>query len=260
MLAGADGVTDVGPAHGRAGATTLEDDDVADLTGLHEELAAVAMTGRPLADVLGEITAIARRAMPGSESVSITLLRGDDPFTAAHEGQMALDADELQYERGYGPCLDAGRSGLVFLIDDMRTDDRWPDYTRHAAEHGIGSSLSVPLPFQAGTLGALNNYSTRPHAFGDEDVELATHGRALGRVRREPRVAGGVRGRGDGEHDGRDGHPRRDRAGEGHPHGAPPAHGRPGVHPADQGLPAHGVKLRDVADELVRTGALPGAR
>jgi GAF domain-containing protein len=154
--------------------TTPEDDDVADLIGLHEELAAVATAGRPLADVLGEITTIARQAMPGAESVSITLVRGDHPFTAAHDGQMALDADELQYARDYGPCVDAGRSGQLFLIDDMRTDDRWPDYTRHAAEHGVGSSLSVPLPFQSATLGALNNYSSRPHAFGDEDVELAT--------------------------------------------------------------------------------------
>jgi hypothetical protein len=42
---------------------------------------------------------------------SITLIRGEVPFTAAHDGQMALDADELQYERGYGPCVDAGRAG-----------------------------------------------------------------------------------------------------------------------------------------------------
>lgn len=233
---------------------------MADLTGLHEELAAVAMTGRPLADVLAEITAIARRAMPGSESVSITLLRGDDPFTAAHEGQMALDADELQYERGYGPCLDAGRSGLVFLIDDMRTDDRWPDYTRHAAEHGIGSSLSVPLPFQAGTLGALNNYSTRPHAFTDEDVELA------GTV--APWVAYAVNHASQAAS-----------AAEETANMTAAMATRAGIEQAkgilmerhrltaDQAFTLltkasqhTGIKLRDVADELVRTGVLPGAR
>jgi GAF domain-containing protein len=139
---------------------------------LHEELAQVVLVGRDLDEVLTEITTIARRGMPGSESSSITLIRGESPFTAAHDGQMALDADELQYQRDYGPCVDAGRSGQVFVIDDMRTEQRWPDYAEHAAAQGVGSSLSVPLPFQSATIGALNNYSTRPHAFGAEDLTL----------------------------------------------------------------------------------------
>ena len=136
-----------------------------DTKKLHEELARVVLVGRDLAEVLGDITAISRRAMPGSEAVSITLIRGDKPFTAGHDGQMAVDADELQYQRGYGPCMDAGRSGQVFLIGDMRTEQRWPDYAQHAAGQGVGSSLSVPLPFQTATIGALNNYASSPHAF-----------------------------------------------------------------------------------------------
>lgn len=143
-----------------------------DMAALHQELAQVVLGGRDLDVVLGEITAIARRALPGSEATSITLIRNEKPFTAAHDGQIAIDADELQYQRDYGPCVDAGRSGQLFLIDDMRTEQRWPDYARHAADRGVGSSLSVPLPFQAATIGALNNYSTHPHAFSEEDVAL----------------------------------------------------------------------------------------
>jgi GAF domain-containing protein len=143
-----------------------------DMTTLHEELARVVLVGRDLADVLAELTTIARRAMPGSEATSITLIRGEKPFTAAHDGQIALDADELQYQRDYGPCVDAGRSGEIFLISDMATEQRWPDYARHAAARGVGSSLSMPLPFQAATIGALNNYSTHAHAFTDEDVAV----------------------------------------------------------------------------------------
>ena len=142
------------------------------LSRLHEELARVVLVGRGLADVLGEITRVARRAMPGAEAASITLIRGERAFTAAYDGQMALDADELQYERGYGPCMDAARAGQLFLVDDMRTEQRWPDYARHVAAQGVRSSLSIPLPFQGATIGALDTYAGRPRAFGEADVAL----------------------------------------------------------------------------------------
>jgi GAF domain-containing protein len=146
---------------------------VQNLTELHGALARVVLADRELSEVLTQITEIARRAMPSVEAASITLIRGEKPFTAAHNGQMALDADELQYERGYGPCMDAGRAAQVFLVNDMRSEQRWPDYAEHAAARGVLSSLSVPLPFQGATIGALNTYASRPRGFDDHDVELA---------------------------------------------------------------------------------------
>jgi GAF domain-containing protein len=142
------------------------------LGALHQELARVVLVQRELPEVLTEIVQIARRAIAGSGATSITLIRDDRGFTAAYDGQIAMDADELQYARGYGPCLDAGRSGEVFVVRDMRTEDRWPDYALHAAGLGVGSSLSVPLPFQGATIGALNNYARETAAFGDGDVAL----------------------------------------------------------------------------------------
>jgi GAF domain-containing protein len=140
---------------------------------LHEALARVVFADRELSEVLTEITGIARRAMPSVEAASVTLIREDKPFTAAYDGQMAMDADELQYERGYGPCVDAGRAGQMFLVDDMRTEQRWPDYAQNVLACGVLSSLSVPLPFQGVTIGALDTYASQPKVFDDTDVELA---------------------------------------------------------------------------------------
>jgi GAF domain-containing protein len=131
----------------------------------------VAFGGRDLPAILGDIAAVAARGIPGAEATSITLLRGDKAFTAAHDGEMALAADELQYEKGYGPCMDAGRGGVLLRVDDMRTEERWPDYVAHVQQTGVRSSLSVPLPYQGSSIGALNNYSTRPAAFaGPESI------------------------------------------------------------------------------------------
>ena len=146
---------------------------------LHERLAGVVTFGRDLPDVLTEIVQISRAVMPGVDAASITLIREDRAYTAAFDGQIAMDADELQYERGHGPCLDAGRAGELFVIDDMATEERWPDYAAHARGLGVGSSLSIPLPFQGVTIGALNNYSLQPGAFSTEDVVLGEEAAAF---------------------------------------------------------------------------------
>jgi GAF domain-containing protein len=229
------------------------------VTRLHEALARVVLVDRKFDDILSEITTIARESMPGSDAASITLIRGEKAFTAAHDGQMALDADEMQYERGYGPCMDAGRAGQVFLIDDMRSEQRWPDYTRNASGYGIGSSLSVPLPFQGAMIGALNTYSGRPHSFGDEDLDLGQEIAAWVALAVEKAEAA-------------------TRTAEDLLHLRTAMLSRGVIEQAkgvlmerykiteDQAftLLTHAsqstnVKLRDIAEELVRTGALPGA-
>lgn len=60
------------------------------------------------------------------------------------------------------------------VVTDMRTEERWPTYTPRVLERGVLSSLSVPLPFQGLTIGALNNYSREPNAFGDDALNLAS--------------------------------------------------------------------------------------
>jgi GAF domain-containing protein len=144
------------------------------LGALHQELAGVVLVDRGLDEVLTEIVHIARRAIAGSDATSITLIRNERAFTAAYDGQMAMDADEMQYERGHGPCLHAARTGEAAEIADTRADSRWPDYTRSAAERGVLSSLSVPLVIDQDEqiFGGLNMYAREPVAF-DADSRAA---------------------------------------------------------------------------------------
>jgi GAF domain-containing protein len=59
------------------------------------------------------------------------------------------------------------------MIDNTQSEQRWPDYAQRVAAHGVLSSLSVPLPFQGATIGALNTYASRPQAFGEPDLVAA---------------------------------------------------------------------------------------
>jgi GAF domain-containing protein len=63
----------------------------------------------------------------------------------------------------------------VVTVADMAHEDRWGDYPRRAVEAGICSSLSLPLTAGEGGRGALNLYSSRPHAFTGTD-ERTAHG------------------------------------------------------------------------------------
>src|SRR5438067_5699782 len=107
---------------------------LAGVEDLWRALTRVVLVGRSMEDVLAEITAIATPGIPGAESTSITLVRGDRAYTVAHDGEMALAADELQYQEDAGPCLDAGRGGVILRVDDMRTETRWPAYTARVIE------------------------------------------------------------------------------------------------------------------------------
>lgn len=134
------------------------------------DLAGIVLAHESRERVLDRVTTAAKRGIRPADEVSMTLIEGDRAYTAAHTGALALDADELQYANGYGPCMDAARAGMVFNIPDMAVEDRWPDYSPAAAAAGVGSSLSVPLPVQVELIGALNIYSRAPGAFDDPAI------------------------------------------------------------------------------------------
>jgi len=105
--------------------------------------------------------------------VSVTLVRNEVASTVAATGQLAVDLDEIQYEQGYGPCLDAGRNDELQHIRDIATEGRWSKYVIRAQELGLGSSVSSPLPVENYLVGALNVYSRTPYAFDADAVDLA---------------------------------------------------------------------------------------
>jgi GAF domain-containing protein len=86
---------------------------------------------------------------------------------------LARACDDLQYELGEGPCLDAVDLHAVTLVRDLRDETRWPAWGPRAAEAGVRSMLSVRLFTQEATLGALNLYSRSVGTFDADDVDLA---------------------------------------------------------------------------------------
>jgi GAF domain-containing protein len=148
--------------------TTDQDDGPLALDDALDRLGRVSLADHSTPSLLDLIVGLARRSLPGRPEASVTLVRGHRPHTAAFSGEMAKELDESQYGHGYGPCLQAARSGEVVEIGDTRIDQRWPGYVESAARHGCLSSLSLPLPLHEGITGALNVYARERAAFDDD--------------------------------------------------------------------------------------------
>ena len=146
----------------------------ANATDALERLGRLSLRELSMDSLLQTVAELSRTVMPGNPETSVLLLVRDRPTTVVHTGELALDLDERQYERGHGPCLNAARTGEMTEIPDTRTESRWPDYARRAAERGNLSSLSIPLIIDADqqVTGALNVYAREVRAF-DEDSRAA---------------------------------------------------------------------------------------
>jgi GAF domain-containing protein len=126
-----------------------------------------------LSTVFQRVVDFAERSMPEVTAASVTLVQGADAHTPACTDGLALTLDESQYELGHGPCLHAATAETIESISDMATESRWPDWTARALHAGARSSLSIGLATHEATGGALNLYSTAPHAFDDDAVAVA---------------------------------------------------------------------------------------
>jgi GAF domain-containing protein len=141
-----------------------------------ERLGRLSLRELSMDSLLQMVADLTKTVMPGNPEASVLLLAKDQPNTVSSTGELATDLDESQYETGQGPCLHAARTGEVTEIRDTRADDRWPDYTPRAVEHGNLSSLSIPLAIDqdAQVSGALNIYARRPDAFDEASRSVAT--------------------------------------------------------------------------------------
>ncbi|MEV4319476.1 GAF and ANTAR domain-containing protein [Actinocrispum sp. NPDC049592] len=148
--------------------TDLLDDvrtSMADLTAALED-----DPGGP--QTLTAICAEAVRVVPGADMASITSITGRTPRTEAHTDERALKVDLAQYEAGYGPCLEAARTGQTVRVSTGTAHELWPDFVEPALRHGVRSYLAAPLRVDDRLSGAINLFGFEDHGFHETDGKL----------------------------------------------------------------------------------------
>lgn len=78
--------------------------------------------------------------------------------------------EQLQYELGEGPCVDAYEQAQPVLEPDLAdpSTPRWPAFAGPAIDAGVRAIFGFPLTVGAVRLGALNLYSDRPGRLTDD--------------------------------------------------------------------------------------------
>ena len=138
-----------------------------------------------LGDTLLRVSEITTDVMPSAEIAGIAMLdENGHPTTGVYTDDDSPRIDSGQYESGKGPCLDAWRTRTIVRIDDMEdASATYPEFAQLAKEHGVQSTLSLPMVAGGQSVGALNLYARTANGFSEEDeaigLELATAAAAV---------------------------------------------------------------------------------
>src|SRR5687767_10451318 len=144
------------------------------LGSMLQELSRFFVGAARMETTLTRVAQIGVENLDGVDFAGITMMRDGKLETSIFTDPETLDIDQAQYDADEGPCLDAFRDQAPYRIADMEAETRWPAFVRRCMDHGIGSTLSVPLQIEGEpAFGALNFYSHPTDAAPKESDELA---------------------------------------------------------------------------------------
>jgi transcriptional regulator with GAF, ATPase, and Fis domain len=150
------------------------------------EIAAHVHSSEDYEASLRQITEAAVHALDGCDYASVSLLERTGPVTRAATDPVASAGDQIQYDEGEGPCLDAAMHERWVHTPDLSESHRWPrSSARLVSQLGVRSMFSCRLALDAAphqTLGGLNLYAMAPDAFSEQDRLLAILLASLGAV------------------------------------------------------------------------------
>lgn len=95
----------------------------------------------------------------------VTLKRERATTTVGGSSPRAIRLDKIEQRIGQGPCIEALRIKSPVLLDDVRTDPRWPAYQEQLVAEDCLSVLGVPLELNGDSAAALNFFAASAGVF-----------------------------------------------------------------------------------------------
>jgi GAF domain-containing protein len=139
---------------------SVADTWVADATRAFAELALITVDLDPPERTLRRVAELAKHSWDGVEDVSLTVIARGQPQSVVFTGPLAVELDERQYKLGFGPCLDAAKTGQTLQLDTTAADSPYSEFGRIAARAGVRHVLSLGMPIAQRSIGGMNIYCT----------------------------------------------------------------------------------------------------
>src|ERR671916_882633 len=117
------------------------------------ELSRLLVNEEALEDTLQRVADLACRNVGGADVAGVTMLQDGKPTTTVFTDRTSPEIDSAQYETGVGPCLDAWRHQRGFRIDSTAEDERWRAFSQACLDHGVESTISLPLGVRGNGIG-----------------------------------------------------------------------------------------------------------
>ncbi|HZC72634.1 MAG TPA: GAF and ANTAR domain-containing protein [Jatrophihabitans sp.] len=149
---------------------------------------------------LVEIGQWARRVLPTSDEIGVTLIRSRGRIETPIATGLAAACVPLLLDPDVGPCRSLRDVVEPVHIANTTDEQRWPQFAARAASLSVGSVLAVPMSATRGTVGLLSFVAAATSAF-DEQAALigaayATHaGIALTHIELETNLRVGLQTR-----------------------------------------------------------------
>jgi diguanylate cyclase (GGDEF)-like protein len=143
------------------------------LSAVLSEFARTMVTDFPVQDILDRLVDRIVDVLPVT-SAGVTLIEpGLAPRYVAASDATALRFEKLQTANRQGPCVLAYHSGVAVSVPKLRSDRRFPLFSRAAQDSGLVAVFTFPLNHGSGRLGALDLYRDTEGELDPEDMVAA---------------------------------------------------------------------------------------
>lgn len=138
------------------------------------DLADLVYGGESYAGVYEAICKVAVEVVPGCDHACVTTMRaGERPVCEAATDDVARAIDELEWQTGEGPCLDAILSSRFEWDADITRGSAWPELAERALrETPVRGMIGYRLLTGDRKVGALNLLSDTPGGFTEEAADM----------------------------------------------------------------------------------------
>lgn len=122
-------------------------------------LAEILVFDKPLDGTAQDVADLARSSLDHCDGVGMQLVDRNGLGARVFTDTRSSRLDALQDELDDGPCVECLRTGELYDLEPVTSDERWPSFGPSARAAGLIACLALPLIADGRLIGTLNLYA-----------------------------------------------------------------------------------------------------